>query len=63
MTQTVLLDPDGAIATAYGAQRLGGWGPNRRVTVHVGQDSKVVAYHHGEFGLGGHIGVLEQALG
>lgn len=61
LTQTVLLDPDGDIARAYGVTRLGGWVPNRRVTAHIGKDRKVIAYHHGELGLDGHLAVLEAA--
>lgn len=59
LNQTVLLDPDRAIAKAYGAARLGGWVPNRRVTVRVGRDKRVKAWVHAELGLGGHLSAAE----
>ena len=62
LTQTVLLDPERAIAAAYGVTRVGGWLPNRRVTYLIGEDGEVQAAHHGELSLAGHLDLLEKIV-
>lgn len=62
LLQTMILDPDGELATRYGAKRLGGWLPNKRVTVVIGRDGKVLRVHHAELALGQHLQAIAEAL-
>ncbi len=58
LTQDVVLDPEGHIAEAYGANRAWGWLPNRRITYRIGKDGRITGHHHGELSLTGHLALI-----
>ncbi len=51
----LISDKSGAIAAAYGVQRLGGWLPSKRVTFVIGMDGVVHQVIQSEFGIDRHI--------